>query len=160
MSIFNNLPGFRDRFWYWNGQSGKKYIHSIYALSDCPPLPGAVYITVQKTADGGRKALEVGRFGDNWDYVDALIEDQRCGLVSIDEIHVHLLAQSDENADDVLSDLEGAIGHCSAFTGFHEDKVVPITPPSQATQTASVNVKSWQAEMFDIQSCDRALGSA
>ena len=30
-----------DRFWYWRGQSGRRYIHSVYSLSACPPLPGA-----------------------------------------------------------------------------------------------------------------------
>ncbi len=154
MSIFSNLPsslpGFRDRFWYWNGVSGKKYIHSIYSLSDCPPLPGAVYVTVQKTADGGRKPLEVGRFGDNWDYMEALVADQRCGLVSIDEIHVHLLAHNDASADEVLSDLEGTIGHHSVFAGFHEDAAKPIGQPSPRL-TPNETDKTWQAEMFDFQ---------
>ena len=164
-SLPSSLPGFRDRFWYWNGASGRKYIHSIYSLSDCPPLPGAVYVTVQKTADGGRKPLEVGRFGDNWDYVEALIADQRCGLVSIDEIHVHLLADSEENADEVLNDLEGTIGHRSVFAGFHEESSAltsevlspEVLAPVKLKAVVSGDVKDcWQSELFDFQSYDNA----
>ena len=158
-NLASSLPGFKDRFWYWHGYSGQKYIHSIYSLSDCPPLPGAVYVIVQKTEDGGRKALEVGRFGENWDYVEALIEDQRCGLVSIDEIHVHLLAGSDENADEVLTDLEGVIGHSSSFVGFREDPTPSIVACREKKPAPDYN-PSWQAELFDTQSVDSAFANA
>ena len=149
----SNLPWFRDRFWYWKGQSGKKYIHSIYCLAQCPPLPGAIYVTVQKMPDGRRKPLEVGRFANNWDYVEALIEDQRCGLVNIDEIHVHLLASSDKNADEVLSDLEGTIGHRAVFAGFYEEQTQPIAHGFHNNEL-KMQEPTWQADLFELQPHD------
>jgi len=140
MNELNSLEGFRDRFWYWRGKSGARYIHSIYAPDNCPPLPGAVFIMVQKLANGERAALEVGRFSEDWDYVEKLIRSQRIGqfdgIGSVDEIHVHLLAQNDDNAEDVVRDLVAGIGprvagKCSfnrrrgaagkKYRGFHED---------------------------------------
>ena len=136
MSIFSNLDGFRDRFWYWSGKSGTRYIHSIYSPDACPPLPGAIYVTVQKLANGKRVAVEVGRFCEDWGYVQGLIDDHRVGFCDIDEIHVHLLAKSDDNADEVVKDIAGAIGPHPVFTGFHQD----ISPAPAPT---------WQPGLFD-----------
>lgn len=122
MSILTELDGFQDRFWYWNGASGKRYIHSIYAPKACPPLPGAIFVTVQRLANGKRVALEVGRFCDDWDYVSALIADHKAGFSPIDEIHVHLLAQSSENADKVVADLEKGLGPRPLYDGFREEQ--------------------------------------
>ncbi len=130
MSELNSLEGFRDRFWYWRGKSGTRYIHSIYAPDACPPLPGAIFVTVQKLTSGNRAAVEVGRFCQDWDYVQGVIDDYRVGFSGIDEIHVHLLARSDDNADEVMHDLVAGIGPRPVFTGFHEDtSSVPAWQP-------------------------------
>ena len=134
MSKLSCLEGFNDRFWYWHGQSGTRYIHSIYTPDACPPLPGAIYVTVQRLAGGKRAAVDVGRFCEDWDYVEGLIHDHRVGNSQIDEIHVHLLAKSDDNADEVVKDLLAGIGPRPVIGGFHE------TPtPSPA----------WQPGLFD-----------
>lgn len=145
MSELNSLKGFQDRFWYWQGKSGTRYIHSIYAPQSCPPLPGAVFIAVQKLRSGKRVALEVGRFCDDWDYVDGLISDYRIGCSQTDEIHVHLLAQSDDNAIDVINDLEAGIG--------------PRLANSRLNEEQSSGQKSWQPSLFADQSCDSILAS-
>jgi len=134
MSESSSLEGFRDRFWYWRGKSGTRYIHSIYSPDACPPLPGAIYVTVQKLANGRRAALEVGRFCDDWDYVQGLIDDHNVGFSKIDEIHVHLLANSSDDADEVVKDITAGIGPRPVFTGFHQD-----TSPAP----------SWQPGLFD-----------
>ena len=41
-----------ERFWYWRGRSGQKYIHSVYAGDACPPLPGAIYVAVRRIVAG------------------------------------------------------------------------------------------------------------
>lgn len=97
-------PGFGDRFWYWQGQSGRNYIHSIYHAGSCPPLPGAVYVAVRHEPDG-RKAVATGRFPS---YLDQSLKDLATRILSshgADEIHVHLLARDDQRASEVLSDL-------------------------------------------------------
>ena len=96
------LPGSTDqgdRFWYWRGASGKKYIHSVYPWGECPPLPGAVYVAVKKVGHL-RTAIAVRRFAPVWD--DAFKAFQR---LDADEVHVHLLARDSAHANAVLTDL-------------------------------------------------------
>lgn len=102
-SLSATLPedsGLGERFWYWRGASGQSYIHSIYAPDHCPPVAGAVFVVVRKSA-GTRTAVAIGRFG-----VDGLRPPGFCALTPGDEIHVHLLARDGEAAERVLRDLE------------------------------------------------------
>ena len=97
-------PGFKDRFWYWTGASGRKYIHSVYALDNLPPLPNAIYVAVRREGPL-RVVVAIGRFSPFWDGVlgQRAVADFRKG--GVDEIHVHLLAKSPEVAQAVLDDL-------------------------------------------------------
>lgn len=124
--LSSDLPedlGLGERFWYWRGASGRKYIHSIYPADACPPLPGAVYVAVRHRALG-REAVAVGRFPSFWDGAC----DSRSLLAEIageaDEVHVHLLARDDRAADAVLHDLRRADGVTlpapAARPGFQE----------------------------------------
>lgn len=100
--------GFGERFWYWRGFSGQSYIHSIYQLGSCPPLPGAVFVLVH-VSNGKRRAIATGRFLDR---VEGLLEHFWSGLPDhsqVDEVHVHLLAREKDAATAVLCDLEGAL---------------------------------------------------
>ena len=96
-----------ERFWYWRGISGKKYIHSIYAADACPPLPGAIYVAVRRIGHL-RTAVAVGRFSPFWDGAFSEFAD-----LAADEIHVHLLARDNSAADAVLSDLKAAFSETS-----------------------------------------------
>ena len=100
-------PSIKDRFWYWQGASGRKYIHSVYAFGRCPPLPGAIYLAVRRDGNS-RLAVGIGRFAPFWDGplsgqgTRALVES------GVDEIHVHLLAKSPVVAEAILADLKHA----------------------------------------------------
>ena len=98
---------FGDRFWFWTGASGKRYIHSVYQPETCPPLPGAIFIEVCRMADGSRKALSAGRFSPLWDLAASFANrlDAACR-----EIHVHLLAEDDSATTRVLEDLRTGLG--------------------------------------------------
>ena len=91
-----------ERFWYWRGASGKKYIHSVYAASACPPLPGAVYVAVRRIGQL-RTVTAMGRFSPFWDGTSSEL-----AAVDADGIHVHLLARDDVAANAVLDDLQEA----------------------------------------------------
>jgi hypothetical protein len=99
---FPSNSGDNERFWYWRGVSGKKYIHSIYAADACPPLPGAIYVAVRRIGHL-RTAIAVGRFSPFWDGAFS----EFTGMEA-DEIHVHLLARDNAAADTVLGDLKAA----------------------------------------------------
>jgi hypothetical protein len=114
-------PTFKDRFWYWTGASGRKYIHSVYALEDCPPLPGAIFIGVRREGPL-RIVMGIGRFTQFWDGAfgsSDLADLRRSGA---DEIHVHLLAKSPEVAKAILEDLLQAYEH--EEPGFSEPAAV------------------------------------
>jgi hypothetical protein len=97
-------PSFKDRFWYWTGASGRKYIHSVYALEDCPPLPGAIYVGVRREGPL-RVVMGIGRFTQFWDGPLGSREFAALRLKVVDEIHVHLLAKSPEVSNAILEDL-------------------------------------------------------
>ena len=111
-----DLPELSERFWFWRGVSGRNYIHSVYAPDACPPLPGAVYVGVKRMG-AMRVAVAVGRFGPFWDHArPAAMADSFTGC---DEVHVHLLARSQEGAEGVRSDLLAAMLEDQP-TGFAE----------------------------------------
>lgn len=108
-------PAFKDRFWYWRGASGKKYIHSVYAVEDCPPLPGAIYVAVRRQGNL-RTVMGVGRFMPFWDNVVTGRSLDRLHASGVNEIHVHLLAKSADQCGGILVDLEQSMmgdGHGS-----------------------------------------------
>ena len=104
----------KDRFWYWRGASGRKYIHSVYAADLCPPLPGATYVLV-KRAGTLRVALAAGRLSDWSGWLPSSLEAEGC------ELHVHLMARDDGDADRIADDLAAALNPADAISGFAED---------------------------------------
>lgn len=123
-------PSFKDRFWYWSGASGRKYIHSIYSLDDCPPLPGAIYVGVRR--DGQmRVAVAIGRFTPLWDGTIGNRNLASLQCLGVDEIHVHLLAKSQEASQSILGDL------LDAFEQEGNEQVMHTsTSPDMALQQA------------------------
>ena len=101
----------KDRFWYWRGASGRRYIHSVYDAEDCPPLPGATYVLVRR-AGALRVALAAGRLSDWSGGVPSGVMVEGC------ELHVHLMARDDEDASRIAADLCRALGLADAPAGF------------------------------------------
>jgi hypothetical protein len=113
-----DMPGLSERFWFWQGASGQKYIHSVYEPESCPPLPGAVYVGVKRQGSI-RTAVCVGRFLPLWEQPTTM--DAK--IAGFDELHVHLLARGPGAAEQVLADLKLALGEVSEFdhgSGFNE----------------------------------------
>jgi hypothetical protein len=109
----------KDRFFYWQGASGQKYIHSVYEIDVCPPLPGAVYVAVKRSGSM-RIAVSVGRFQPFWDRTLGQDEMSRLESLGVDEVHVHLLAKGPEIAEAVKRDLSAALGEVSQNFGLCE----------------------------------------
>jgi hypothetical protein len=97
-------PAIKDRFWYWTGASGRRYIHSVYPATDCPPLPGAVFVLVKRQG-ALRVVVGIGRFSPFWDGVGRGYGPKGMAMADADEVHVHLLAKSIPERDAVLNDL-------------------------------------------------------
>lgn len=99
---------FASRFVYWTGGSGRRYIHTVYAADACPPLPGGVYVSVVRNPGGACEPVAAGRFPKSFALGLAGSPDdpRREGRR---EIHVHLLARSDADGEDILADLRGGL---------------------------------------------------
>jgi hypothetical protein len=111
------LPAATDQFWYWQGASGRKYIHSVYDPETCPPLPGAVYLAIRRSGNQ-RSVIATGhlqRFPGHQAISRQWAELKAAGA---DEIHVHLLAKSPEKAGEVLADLRAALEEDGAPSTF------------------------------------------
>lgn len=102
---FPDDSGLGERFWYWRGASGRRYIHSIYRRDLCPPVAGAVVVIV-RLQGGSRRPVAVGRFTAE---ALAAIAMTSGGRPEEEEIHVHLLARDEEAAQRVLDDLQAAM---------------------------------------------------
>ncbi len=107
-AFVNSEPGIGGRFWYWRGHSGREYIHSVYPVAACPPLPGAVYVAVRRAGDR-RIAVATGRFADFWAMNGDRDGGRRLDELGADELHVHLLARDPASAQAVAHDLGMAI---------------------------------------------------
>ena len=83
-----------NRFHFWTGASGKRYVHTVYELLDCPALPAANYILVRREPGARRKVLSIGRVGNAAASLNLAEIRQRGAELGADEVHVHLLADT------------------------------------------------------------------
>ena len=109
-----------ERFRFWSGASGKRYVHSIYNLLECPELPQANFVLVRRDADGRRTVMAIGRLTNASMTLNLAELRQRGAQLGANEVHVHLLAAGPEQAKMIEFDLrtgqyqEGAFGPVSS----------------------------------------------
>lgn len=101
-----------QRFQFWTGASGQRYVHTIYTLLDCPALSSGNIILVNRDAAGQRAILDVAVLGPNSPSLNLAEIRQRGATLGANEVHVHLLADSDREARRIAFDLQ--CGHFDA----------------------------------------------
>ena len=79
----------------WRGASGRAYVHSVYGLIECPPLPKATYVLARREADGRVSALHIGVGQDDADTLNLARVRQRGAQLGANEVHVHFGARSE-----------------------------------------------------------------
>ncbi len=94
-----------NRFHFWTGASGTRYVHTIYDLLECPALPAANYILVSRAPGTRRKVLSIGRVRHSAPSLNLAEIRQKGAELGADEVHVHLLANSAKLARLVEFDL-------------------------------------------------------
>lgn len=94
------------RFHFWTGASGKRYVHTIYDLIECPPLPAANYVLVRRVPGARRQILSIGRVRQDSSSLNLAEIRQRGAELGADEVHVHLLAETPKLARLVEFDLK------------------------------------------------------
>lgn len=96
------------RFHFWTGASGKRYVHTVYSLFDCPPLGIASYVLVRRANKTERTVLAIGRLSNDQATLNLAEIRQRAATLGADEVHVHLLATSVSECQAVEVDLRTA----------------------------------------------------
>jgi hypothetical protein len=106
-----------DRFQFWSGASGRRYVHTVYSLFECPAIPAGNYILIHRDAEGRRLVLAVGRVGHSATSLNLAEIRRRGAALGANEVHVHLLAPNAKLSRFIESDLRS--GLCAGVvTGF------------------------------------------
>jgi hypothetical protein len=103
------------RIHVWRGASGRRYVHAVYSLVECPPLPRAAYVLVRRNGSGSRTALHIARAESDAPTLNLAQIRQRGATLGADEVHVHFLAETEEDRWLSVCDLRaGQFGELSA----------------------------------------------
>jgi hypothetical protein len=99
---------------FWRGASGRRYVHTVYGLIECPPVPQATYLLVRREADGSCRVLHIASGESSAPTLNLARIRQRGATLGANEVHVHPLAQTEGQRRLVICDLRaglfGALG--------------------------------------------------
>jgi hypothetical protein len=102
-----------ERFHFWSGASGRRYVHTIYSLVECPQVPAGNYILVHRDAQDRRLVLAIGRVGHASASLNLAEIRRRGAELGANEVHVHLLAPNAKHSRLIETDLRS--GQCSGI---------------------------------------------
>ena len=94
-----------DRFFAWQGRSGRRITVSVYAPGDCPDYEHVAAFAVRRSADGSRRILvgvDLGTFPSlvlGGSLLGDAVDE------GANEIHLHLLADTPGQRSSVIADL-------------------------------------------------------
>ena len=94
-----------SRFCSWIGQSGRRYVFSVYPASECPAFPDAVLMAVVRDMTGRRCVVSVGDTGAFPEPVVARVQRELRAFGPGLELHLHLLAASPAERAATVADL-------------------------------------------------------
>jgi len=92
----------------WRGASGRGYVHSVYSLIECPPLPKSTYLLVRREQSGRRHVLHVGVGSNHAATLNLAGVRQRGAQLGANEVHVHFASDTDAVRSLVVCDLSAA----------------------------------------------------
>jgi hypothetical protein len=99
-----------SRFCSWIGQSGRRYVFSVYPASECPAFPDAILMAAVRDMTGRRCILSVRDTGAFPEPVVARARRELRAFGPGVELHLHLLAASPTERAAALADLAAAEG--------------------------------------------------
>jgi hypothetical protein len=92
-------------FRYWSGESGRRYLHSVYPLLECPEFPKANYIIVRRLTNGECLPLCIGQTNEDACSLNLARIRHEAALLGGTEIHIHVMTESTDERDEVEPDL-------------------------------------------------------
>ena len=112
-AILDGAPDLAGRFQFWTGASGRRYVHTVYSLIECPALPAGNYVLVHRNAEGRRIVLAVGRVSNVTASLNLAEIRRRGAELGANEVHVHLLATNAKQSRLIETDLRS--GQCTGI---------------------------------------------
>ncbi len=105
-------PFGKERFQFWTGASGARYVHTVYDLLTCPTLPASNFMLISREKDGEPEILTIGRLTNSATSLNLAEVRRRGAELGATEVHIHLLADDAAAARKIQHDLQA--GHlCS-----------------------------------------------
>lgn len=112
-AMLDGAPELAGRFHFWSGASGRRYVHTIYSLVECPAIPAGNYVLVHRDSEGRRLVLAVGRVGHASASLNLAEIRRRGAELGANEVHVHLLAPNAKQSRLIETDLRA--GQCAGI---------------------------------------------
>ena len=113
VNLLDENPDIRERFHFWCGASGQRYVHTIYSLIECPALPACNYVLVRADANGKRAALSIGHVAQSAPSLNLAEIRRRGAELGANEVHIHLLAGSAKQSKLVEFDIKTGQVHAA-----------------------------------------------
>ena len=126
-AIINRDGMIAQRFHYWRGQSGKRYLHTVYSLLECPEVPRANYILVRRMPSGRCKPVRVGQTREGATSLNLAHLRHEAAALGADEVHIHVLSDSSPARDEVEQDIVAAQ---TADAGPMAGEMIPALNPA------------------------------
>lgn len=98
----------QNKFHFWAGATGRRYVHTVYSLIECPELATGNILLVYRDAQGRRSVLAVDHLAERAPSLNLAEIRHRAARLGANEIHVHLLAENAHQARLVEVDLRAA----------------------------------------------------
>lgn len=100
--------GLASSFHFWSGASGRRYVHTVYSIRECPELPASNFVLVHRDELGRCRALAVGRLSHRSASLNLAEIRQRGAQLGATEVHVHLLAEGSQQMKTIEQDVRTA----------------------------------------------------
>ena len=108
-ALINSIAHIEQSFHYWYGASGKRYLHTVYSLTNCPIMPRANYIMVKRYPCGTAKALRISKTTEKSCSLNLAHLRQRAAQLGANEIHIHALTETQKDRNLVEMDLRAGL---------------------------------------------------
>ena len=106
INLENIIP---QQFHYWRGNSGKRYLHTVYSLVECPEMEKANYILVKNNPNGTRTAIHIGQTTMQEGSLNLASIRQLGAAMGANEVHLHVLADDCSERNAVEHDLRSGL---------------------------------------------------
>jgi hypothetical protein len=104
LAALDGMP-ISSRFCSWVGLSGRRYVFSVYAATECPAFRDAVLLAVVRDMTGQRRVVSVRETGPLPEPVVEKAQRELRAFGTGLEFHLHLLVASPVERESTVADL-------------------------------------------------------